>query len=834
MIEKTAIRRSRHRNRITLRHGGTTAMKKAFCFLFLFLFPAMLLLTPPPAAAGEEAYALHAYLCVKPYAAGPADVAVLAATEDPGRSALTEADIAAEILFFPFDAAAGLYASGGAPAGEKAEILTLSDDRTVYTVRLSEPGKYTLSGTPYYVLDPEIPALSALRAELDQAADQSFGDTEKATAGKLHDWLCARVSSVIPEDRPDLASACADPMNALLSGCAGREAYAELYRILLSAAGIRSLVVSGETGGEAATWNLCSLDGAWSWTDCAVDDVKDRKQKKALQLDDQKIAKDHTLSAADRAFTDSLTHGSAVSRLLDGTLPFTLTRQEGDSDRRFELVCYDGPAFVIGDSATVTWHTVSNYDSLASPDPARHVALNLYYSAWLEDEQYYCSELDSANPNAPKISDDRSEILTVDAVADDLSSFTVTFHKPGRYAFYNETAFYLISPEETSLVALTEEIAKAVQSAQGKTEKETGKKLLSWLCGKVSYDYGYGESERAMAADYEPMAALLYRKTVCGGYACTYQLLLHQAGIACFPISGNGHTWCLTRFDGEWSHTDPTWSDPGTRYFALTPEKIKKDHDPYQTWLLDNLFFSDPFTVWANQFDTAYQPADYIPLALKTLPASADGYGFPAKTPGFIRIKNARLDKDLIVFDLDRQAYYASIREILANGEESQTFRYGASKSSRVTAPKNVGRLMKVQAASCDEYSPLKNPSVFTIAYYRGLEYQTTTYEYRVPMKKNEIRGYSEKSWRVFAYDENMKPAWTAWHLEKASASAVITVYFTPEGAVDHAAVEYTPAEGSALLWETSAGGTLLSWNSKDVTDPSQVDPALWEAISFN
>ena len=214
-----------------------------------------------------------------------------------------------------------------------------------------------------------------------------------------------------------------------------------------------------------------------------------------------------------------------------------------------------------------------------------------------------------------------------------------------------------------------------------------------------------------------------------------------------------------------------------------------------------------------------------------------DGYGFPAKTPDFIRITKTYVDskRDLRVYQLSKGAYYSSIVAVNRLGEESSTFRYGSQmNATSVSAPVTNHGLEKVTSASADFYSPLKKPSVFTFAYYKNGEFVSASYEYRVPMKKNEIRGYSEKSWRVFAYDGNMQPAWTAWHLEKASASAVITVYFTPEGAADRAAVEYTPAEGEALRWETSAGGTLLSWNSEGVTDPSQVDPALWEAISFN
>ena len=117
------------------------------------------------------------------------------------RGKMTAEDVAGEILYFPFDGAAGLYAAGeGEPAGERAEILYLSEDRTVFTVKLNEPGKYTLGGAPYYLFDRKDPVQGALRAELDGAVEKCAADTETKMARSLHDWVCARVSPVFPEE----------------------------------------------------------------------------------------------------------------------------------------------------------------------------------------------------------------------------------------------------------------------------------------------------------------------------------------------------------------------------------------------------------------------------------------------------------------------------------------------------------------------------------------------------------------------------------------------------------------------------------------------------------
>lgn len=821
-------------------------MKKRFFRLLSVLLAAVLLLSALPAAAdAPEKYAAHPMLCTPPYASGTAEVPVLVTTEDPARASLTESDIAAEILFFPFDAAAGLYASAGEAAGSRAEILRLSDDRHAYTVRLTEPGKYLLSGMPYYVLDPEAAPLAGLRAELEETVENSLGDTEKATAGKLHDWLCARVSPALPEDRADLAAACADPVNALLTGFALREAYAPLYRMLLQAAGIRSLVVTGQAGDEEASWNLCSLDGKWSWTDCALDDVKDKKQKKYLQLDDAKIAKDHTLSAADAAFADSMIHTSAANRFLDGTLPFPLTEPPINSDQQSELLFYDGPAIVVGDSATVTWHIAANHPVVYSgQDPAEYVIMNFLYYGWLDEDHYYsCSESDMAPEpaKAPKVSD-LSELITVDAVADDLSSFTVTFRRPGMYSFWNNANFWLISPEQTELVSLAENINKAVESAASPTEKDTAKKLLKWLCGKVAYDYSFGETPRTMVGDYEAMTALLCGKTVCGGYAVTYNMLLQQAGILSFPISGTvrsgGHSWNLCRFDGVWSHTDPTWSDPGMKYFAMSPEQIRKDHEEYNRWITDHLFFSDSLSLWMSQFEAEYKPADYIPRALKTLPSSISGYGFPAQTPAFIRFTETDLNNTgcFTKIMMNTKAVRCDVFEVEIRDGAKEICGLCCGGAERMDSMSVLPRgmsLMKARAASYDYNSSLKKPAVLTTAYYRKGEWLSTAYEYLVPMKKNEIRGYTERSFRAFGYNEEQKPAWTAWHLENDAGKKEIRINFTADGAVDSYSVTVTAASGTDISWTCAADGTLQKLNGEEVQDPQAADPGAWEPLRF-
>ena len=85
---------------------------------------------------GPSSYYSKAWLCGAPYGYSP-DVAVLVVTNDPGRKAITREEAAEEIRFFPFDEAAGVYASGeGGPAGERAAITAISAIKIMIKINL--------------------------------------------------------------------------------------------------------------------------------------------------------------------------------------------------------------------------------------------------------------------------------------------------------------------------------------------------------------------------------------------------------------------------------------------------------------------------------------------------------------------------------------------------------------------------------------------------------------------------------------------------------------------------------------------------------------------------
>ena len=825
-------------------------MKKLISFLLILLLLAVPALVPAEAAAGDTCYN-------KTWLSGAAygyntTLAVLVATDDPAYGSRTQEQMMEEIRFCPFDEAAGLYTAGeGEPAGDRAEIRSLSDNRINYTLRLKEPGKYLISGTAYYLLDSRVPALAALRAELDGAVVKSAKKTEKETAKALHDWFCSRVSPVFPEGEEDrLSAACEDPMNALLTGCASREAYAGLNRLLLSAAGIRCLTVSGIAGDEEASWTLCRLDDTWCWTDAAMDDVKDKKNTKYLAGDDKAFGKDHTLCAADRDFTDTMIRSTVYDALAGGTFSASNLRYaKGNVNYCYPIM--DGPSWVVGSSAKVTVRFLGNRMAEFSGKSAEDFMWeHLTYKPWIPDKLWYYNiynTLDGqliGDPENPV----KLNLFTIEEAADDWSSFTLDIHEPGCYIFtdgYYPVTFYLISPDQAEPAAMAAEMDAAVEKAKrAKTEKETAKQLFQWIRGKVKYNYASYRweqnpatakaTERDIQTSWDPIGGLICGKAVCGGYSAIYDLLMRQAGLADFHVSGmitpsyESHAWNLNRLDGVWSYTDVTWGR-----FCWTPEKMNKDHEALLDVTEEEIFFGNAFDLLVRQMEKDSKPLNAIPVALKYLPSSVEDYSFPEKVPQFIR-------PDVSVTDNRATAKVpqACRLNVVASGDTGKYIAvpgYTDQPGIReFTATILRDKPFRVEICTDPSFPFIKkNNSQWNILYYSGEELISAAWRYVVSDKTSNYPGYSPR-YRFYEYDKDMNPVSAGWYMTFTGAKLDFRVYFNTEGKAERYTAEYFSFMDSIeTFWEGTPDQVITRLNKQEITDPDEADPRLWEAVWF-
>ena len=800
------------------------------------------------AAAGEpaaEVYFSKTWIGCAAYGYNR-NVPVLVATNDPARGRMTAEDVAGEILYFPFDGAAGLYAAGeGEPAGERAEILYLSEDRTVWTVKLNEPGKYTLGGAPYYLFDRKDPVQRGLRAELDGAVVKSAAETEKKMAGALHDWVCARVSPDFPEEDAERLNAyCGDPMNAVLTGYACRDAYALLYGMLLGAVNVRCLSVTGTAGGEEAAWNLCRLDGEWKWTDAAMDDVKDRKNAKYLSQDDGAFGKDHGLCPEDGAFTETMIRSGAYDAMLAGAVTNEQLRNADWNGLDFTIYDMEGPSWVIGESAEVTFRTMTNQLSKKKPE---ELLPEVRYLEWKADEHYHYDVYMDRSLEA-YIQPGTLEVVRLADAAEDMSEFTLAFDKPGCYLItdgFFPIYFYLISPEAEELVSLAAELDGVAEKAKAaRTEKEGAMQLFRWIRGKVRYNYEAwnwtkdreytGASDRDLQTAWEPFGALLYGKTVCGGYSMIFHILAREAGLTDLCVSGHTlpdydeHAWNVSCLDGKWTGTDVTWGR-----FAMTREQMEKDREPLQFRVIESVVFDNAFDLFATEVEQDRRALAKVPAALKYLPSDAGEYGFPEKTPAFTLPEVTVADRTISV-KAQKEAAVRIVR-LKEDGTENTGKQWQAESAKEFTKKNvNLEGTWRIEVHTDPGYRYAKQDSQgFILDYTDGELIRVRYRQIRAAKNRNEYPGYYTV-YRYYEYDEAGNPTAAGWRLTYTGAALNMRVEFDGQGKANRYAVDLNSyIEEIKTDWEGTPEREITRLKGEEVTDPDATDPKLWEPVWF-
>lgn len=151
------------------------------------------------------------------------------------------------------------------------------------------------------------------------------------------------------------------------------------------------------------------------------------------------------------------------------------------------------------------------------------------------------------------------------------------------------------------------------------SDYEKAKYVFETLVQNVDYDASAKNSQNILSV-------FLGRATVCQGYACATQYLLHLLGIQSVIVTGsaNGqsHAWNLVRLDGDYYYMDTTWGnsrylDSTSRmekyvnynYLAVTSEEISRTHT------LDNSFalpecvsMDDNYFVKENRYFEEWNP----------------------------------------------------------------------------------------------------------------------------------------------------------------------------------------------------------------------------------
>ena len=835
--------------------------KHLIALLMAFVLAAACLPCSPVLAAEEPGTQYGTYIPGSHIVRGAASVSVMLTGSK--RNPQDPEAWKKEIRVFPFDPGTGLAVTGeGREPGDEVKWVKWLEDGFGYTVQLLQPGKYVLSGVPYYVLDPADERHTALLDELDAALQKADAKTQKATGTGLYKWILKRVKTKVPEE---MADTCRDPLNALLTGYASPEAYAPLLRTVMSLARIPAVVVDGTRTVKkeeiAGTWAVCELDGKWLWTDPAPDAGK----TDCFAKEESDMRKDHTLSGGAESFVAQYIRSNYMDVLMRDDLDTAerLIKQNRNEGNSHEIAFIDGPLYSVGPGEPVTLRIYSNYvRDLESEDPETdryNILHNILCEKHIYNDQYHFFKGPWTNEPDFEKTEIKPEDVEILEYSKDLTRIVLRFKTPGLYkTWFLGDDYCVLDPEDPEQVEIGRLLDEARDIPRGETDRETAKKLQDWEASKLKYDrqaykiiYGFYWDDSPIAtvdmtrenfdlseASQDAFGALASGTAVCGGYSNLYTLLLRNAGIPAFKVSGYlnsrkmGHAWNILRMDGEWLYADPTWDDSGRsssgKYFAQTVDQYMKHHagdfageDSFAT----DMFETSVYSTMRHRFDTRYAVRLEMPDMLRALPGDVSAYSFPEKDPAFYPI-TTEVSDDSIKYDFGNKKVNIAFSIHDARGEEIEAYDLDDKNMYTSDRRPDFDRFPKGQIVDLlmtDYLGPGKPAGKSSISQeyiWSRTVLEETNYSYSVPMKRNEIRGYSEKSRRTWTYDMDLRKKAMSWELEKDGTTLTVTAHFDENGKTVRASVLLTPPSGgNGLGWETTRDGRITSLRVDDGDD---------------
>ena len=126
------------------------------------------------------------------------------------------------------------------------------------------------------------------------------------------------------------------------------------------------------------------------------------------------------------------------------------------------------------------------------------------------------------------------------------------------------------------------------EAGQRSTDREKAAYLNTYLKTLLSYDKN---SYSGIVETFSPHSQEY--PASCAAYAATYKFLCEAAGIPCFTISSENHTWNMVYVDGDWLHVDVSANDLSFYDTILMTETVTGqnhiDTDPDATEFLKEL-----------------------------------------------------------------------------------------------------------------------------------------------------------------------------------------------------------------------------------------------------
>ena len=148
------------------------------------------------------------------------------------------------------------------------------------------------------------------------------------------------------------------------------------------------------------------------------------------------------------------------------------------------------------------------------------------------------------------------------------SYYTLSYNDRFEVYMYVHPVFASGSERKRIANAVDAEVNKVKSLTAGKSEYDKAKIIHDYICKLTEYDYSKGRYTQTV------YSSIVLKKTVCGGYAKTYDLFCSACGLQSVYVGNPDHAWNKVMINGKWCCVDVTWDD----YYNGSSTKIKTDH----------------------------------------------------------------------------------------------------------------------------------------------------------------------------------------------------------------------------------------------------------------
>lgn len=114
------------------------------------------------------------------------------------------------------------------------------------------------------------------------------------------------------------------------------------------------------------------------------------------------------------------------------------------------------------------------------------------------------------------------------------------------------------------------------------------KALHDWVCNNTTPDTD--EKSGFDPANHVDSTVFLDGVAICDGYARTFNLLLHEAGIESCFVDNSYHAWNIVKINGKWFHVDTLWDDGDTvnySWFLKSDEYLRSAGGAHDSWRIN-------------------------------------------------------------------------------------------------------------------------------------------------------------------------------------------------------------------------------------------------------